>query len=206
VPLPSARVAARRSATIEEALDHAEAIVAADGAGAVSVSEIARRMGMRGPSLYKYFPSLHAIYDALVERGNRLVAEHLQAVTQPNEPGLDRLLTAARASLRWSVEHPGLAPLLFWRPVPGFEPSPQSYAPSQAVWQMYRSDLAAAVARGQLSAAADSDDALRLLAMIVAGIWSQHAANEPDTSFETGAYTALSETAFAMFVGHFAPA
>ena len=26
-------------------------------------------MGVRGPSLYKYFPSLHAMYDALFARG-----------------------------------------------------------------------------------------------------------------------------------------
>jgi len=33
-------------------------------AGVLSRSEIARRLGMRQPWLYEYFPSLHAVYDA----------------------------------------------------------------------------------------------------------------------------------------------
>jgi AcrR family transcriptional regulator len=34
------------------------------GVGGLSMSEIARLLGMRQPSLHKYFPSLHAVYDA----------------------------------------------------------------------------------------------------------------------------------------------
>src|SRR6266516_6548102 len=117
-----ARLTARRRATVEEALDHAEQLVRESGAGAVTVSEVARRLGIRAPSLYKYFPSLHAIYDALFERGNRQVAEFVDDAVRETRPGLDRLLVASRAVVRWSLVHTGLAPLLYWRPVPGFEP------------------------------------------------------------------------------------
>ena len=47
----------RRQQTIEEALDAAVAIMEELGVGGLSMSEIARRVGMRQPSLYKYFPS-----------------------------------------------------------------------------------------------------------------------------------------------------
>ena len=132
---PQGRTAARRRATVEEALDNAQSIVAEQGAGAVTVSEIARRMGMRAPSLYKYFPSLHAIYDGLFARGNTQLAEHVETAVRDRDPGLDRLLEGARAFIRWSTREVGLAPLLFWRPIPGFEPSADSYAPAQALLQ-----------------------------------------------------------------------
>ena len=32
--------------------------------------------------------------------------------------------------MRWAVEHPAYAPLMFWRPVPGFDPSERAYAPA----------------------------------------------------------------------------
>src|SRR5688572_14811799 len=108
------RASARRLATVEEALDHAQAIVAEQGAGAVTVSEIARRMGMRAPSLYKYFPSLHAIYDGLFARGNAQLAQYIDDALQGCAPGLDCLLEGQRASIRWSTRETGLAPLLLW--------------------------------------------------------------------------------------------
>src|SRR5215213_8546619 len=68
------RVQRRRAAVMDEALDHAMDLMTTEGVGALSVSEVARRMGIRGPSLYKYFPSRHAMYDALFARG--LAGEH----------------------------------------------------------------------------------------------------------------------------------
>src|SRR5256885_15874558 len=61
----------RRLETIEEVLDHAVEIMATDGVAGLSLGEIARRMGIRPPSLYVYFPSKHALYDALFARGWR---------------------------------------------------------------------------------------------------------------------------------------
>ena len=66
---------------IEEALDHAERIVTESGAGAVTIAEIARQMGIRPPSLYKYFASLHAVYDGLFARGNTRLTEYVDAAT-----------------------------------------------------------------------------------------------------------------------------
>lgn len=203
---PPNRQAARRRATVEEALDHAQVLLTEHGVAAVTVSEIARRMGMRAPSLYKYFPSLHAIYDALFARGNAQVAAYLEAAVRDTEPGLDRLLVGSRAMTRWCTVESGLAALLYWRPVPGFEPSPESFEPSQALWQRFREDLATAVHNRELTRGADSDEALRLLTIVIAGISSQHMANEPDAPYETGAFTTLTDKALEMFVRQFAPA
>ncbi len=201
----AARVSARRNATIDQALDHAQAIVAEQGAGAVTVSEIARRLGMRAPSLYKYFPSLHSIYDALVARGNAQVTAYIQAATKDARPGLQRTLASSRAMVRWSMREPGLAPLLYWRPIPGFVPSPESLEPSQQMWQQWRQDLTIAVHDGDLASSADTDEAMRMLTVLLSGICSQQMANQPGASYDDGVFSSLTEPALEMFVAHHQP-
>lgn len=197
---PMDRVAVRRQATIEEALDHAERIVAERGAGAVTITEIARQMGMRPPSIYKYFRSLHAVYDALFARGNARLASFVDHAVRDLDPGLDRLLEATRAIVRWSMLNPGLAPLLFWRPIPGFEPSPASYALAQRLVERSRADLATAVHKGQLAPHADTDEVFRLFTSLSAGLCSQQLANQPDATYESGLFTSLTDQALDMFV------
>lgn len=190
----------RRQATIDEALDHAERIVAESGAGAVTIAEIARQMGMRPPSLYKYFPSLHGVYDALFARGNARLASYVDDAVRDQDPGLDRLLEATRAIVRWSMLNHGLATLIFWRPIPGFEPTPASYALAQRLVERSRADLATAVRKGELAPHADTDEVFRLFTSISAGLCSQQLANEPDATYESGLFTSLTDQALDMFV------
>ncbi|MDH3006758.1 TetR/AcrR family transcriptional regulator [Gordonia alkanivorans] len=201
----SARRTDRRQSTIDEALGHARNIIDEQGVGAVSISEIARRMQMRPPSLYKYFPSLNALYDRLFEMGNVELSRYVDDARLSREPGLDQLLEQSRAIIRWSMTEPGLAALLFWRPVPGFEPSEAAFAPARAIVDQAREDLATAVARGELSPGVDSEDALRLLTSVVSGIGSQQMSNEPGATYETGSYTGLLDDALQMWVRHYSP-
>src|SRR5262245_22054630 len=117
------RRARRRQDTIEEILDLAVAVMTEDGVNGLSLSEVARRLGVQPPSIYKYFPSLMAIYDALFERGQRELGAVIEAAMAAAEPGLPAIDAGLEASLRWSLEHRAVAQLMFWRPVPSFEPS-----------------------------------------------------------------------------------
>src|SRR5215470_20240007 len=94
----------RRQQTIDEALDAAVAIMSEVGVGGLSMSEIARRLGMRQPSLYKYFPSLHAVYDALFARGLARSDAAVQAAFAPQPPGVARIRAGGSAWIRWAVE------------------------------------------------------------------------------------------------------
>jgi AcrR family transcriptional regulator len=190
----------RRRRVRDEALHHALDVMAERGAGAVTVSELARRMGMRGPSLYKYFPSLHAVYDALFERGLAAETQAVQRATAGLPPGLDRLRAGFREVVRWCVANPALAQLLHWRPVPGFEPSPEIFAASVRDMLDLRAELAEAVRLGQLAPAADSDEASRLYTVLMSGLISQQMANEPGASFARGRFTSLTDSAFSMFL------
>lgn len=195
----------RQQVMIDEALDHAEAIMAEGGAGALTISEIARRMGMRGPSLYKYFASLHAVYDALFARGQRALHDAIWAAIEPLPRGVDRIRAGTRVTVRWSVDNPALAQLMFWRPIPGFEPSPDTFEASVADTRDVRAELAEAVRRGQLDASADSDEAVRLLTVMMSGLISQQMANQPGAAYESGVFTSLTDEVIELYLAHYRP-
>ena len=199
------RVATRRAAVVDEALGHAVALMAEEGVGALSVSEIARRMGIRGPSLYKYFPSRHAVYDALFLRGVLDQQAAVDAAIEGRSPGVDTIRTAGRAVVRWAVENPALAQLLHWRPVPGFEPSPESFEPSRRDMDRVRAVFAEAVRRGELSRAADSDEAVRLYTVALSGVISQQLANQPGVPFDEGLFSRLTDRVIDLFLSHYTP-
>ena len=190
---------------IAEALDHAVALMTEEGVGALSVSEVARRMGIRGPSLYKYFPSRHAMYDALFARGLATEQAAVHAAIDGVDRGVPRIRAGAAAVVRWAVEHPALAQLLHWRPVPGFEPSPAVFAPSVEDQDDGRAEFAEAVRLGQLAPTADSDDVLRLYTVLLSGLISQQLANEPGVPYADGAFSRLTDAAIDLFLSAHRP-
>jgi AcrR family transcriptional regulator len=200
------RRARRRQQTIAEILDIADDVMTADGVNALSLAEVARRLGVQPPSLYKYFPSLMAIYDELFLRGQ---LEHLvvmrQAMTDA-EPGLDALTAGLQASGRWLLAHRATAQLLFWRPVPNFEPSPEAFAPSVEMIALQRAALADAVAAGQLGPEADSDEAVYLISTLITGVLSQAIANEPDLEWGQGRFTPAFPKLMKLLVAVYPPA
>src|SRR3712207_5401291 len=76
----------RRQETIEQVLDVAVEVMADQGVGGLTLGEVARRMGIRPPSLYVYFDGKHALYEALFERGWRELLATMRAV-RAEEPG-----------------------------------------------------------------------------------------------------------------------
>ena len=101
-----------------------------EGIGGVTLHGLARAVGMRQPSLYAYFDSKNALFDAMFADGNRQLLERLEAMRLPREPRA-ALKAFMRAFVRFVVEDPTRYLLLFQRPVPSFVPSPASYEPAQ---------------------------------------------------------------------------
>lgn len=202
---PASRVERRRAAVIAEALDHAIDIMTELGVGGLSISEVARRMGMRGPSLYKYFPSLHALYDALFAHGIVEEQKSLTSEWAALPRGVPRIRAAAVAIVRWSIGNPTLAQLLHWRPVPGFAPSRETFELSVRDMEQAREEFAEAVRLGQLTPEAATEDALRLYTVLMSGVISQQLANEPGVPYEDGAFSRLTETAIDLFLSAYRP-
>ena len=187
----SDRRARRRQETIEEILDIAVDVMTEEGVNGLSLAEVARRLGVQPPSLYKYFPSLMAVYDALFLRGQLEHLDVLRNAMTRAEPGLPALSAGLDASGRWALEHRAVAELLFWRPVPSFEPSPEAFAPSIEMVALQRGALANAVAAGQLGPEANSEEAIYLVSTMIVGVLSQAFANEPGLQWGEGRFTPL---------------
>jgi hypothetical protein len=111
---------------------------------------------------------------------------------------------AGRALVRWAVENPALAQLLYWRPVPGFAPTAATFASSVRLMEQLRAAFAAAVQAGQLHPGAASDEAPRLFTIVLSGLISQQMANEPGAGYDTGMFTSLTDAALEMFFARYA--
>ena len=196
----------RRSETVQEILDVALEVMAEEGVAALSLSEVARRMGLRPPSLYQYFASRMAIYDALFEWGARQeleVAErHADRIASDPVAGI---AAGQEAVLGWVQANPVLAQLLHWRPVPGFEPSARAFEPAVRQLEFLRAALRAAVDAGQLAPGAASEEGVALCTVLVSGVISQQMSNEPSAPAGQGRFIRLAPTALDMFVRYYAP-
>jgi len=127
---------------------------------------------MRAPSLYSHFESKHAIYDAMF--GEAWSAYEQAKIAE--EPDLtDDLRQCAHLMSRtffdFAVADPARYQLMNQRLIPGFEPSPDSYAPAVRVLEAGHQ-----VARDR--GLADPDDFILLIA-IVTGLIDQQIANDP---------------------------
>jgi AcrR family transcriptional regulator len=123
------RRAARREATRAEILDAAWALVRENGLGALALRDLAARVGMRAPSLYQYFESKHAIYDAMFGQGAATFEADMAEPFNSDDPA-EMLLARARRFVEFCTADVARYQLLFQHLIPGFEPSAESYAPA----------------------------------------------------------------------------
>ena len=185
------RRARRRQETIGEILDIARDVMTTEGVNGLSLAEVARRLGVQPPSLYKYFPSLMAIYDALFEQGQRDLTAVMRAAMEKTAPGLEALVAALEAVGRWSLANRAVAELLFWRPVPSFHPSAEAFSASIEMVELQRTALVDAVGAGQLGPSAGEEDAIYLVSTLIAGVLTQTFANEPELAWGEGRFTPM---------------
>lgn len=195
----------RRRETIEQVLDTAVDVMADQGVAGLTLGEVARRMGIRPPSLYGYFDGKHALYDALFERGWR----ELSATMHDAHAGFGTddlvvgLFERSTAFVRWAVEHPAYAPLMFWRPVPGFSPSATAYTPAVELADYGRDFLRQLRDGGVLAADADLDAAWTTYTAVLSGIVSQQLSNAPGEPFVSGTFTRTLPDVVAMWLAHY---
>ena len=121
----SASVAGRRSRRRDQILAAAWNIAAEFGLGAVSLHEVARRVGIRQPSLYGYVASKLDLYDAMYGQAYEQLLARLDA-TPPDGTAREQLLRFSRVVLDFVVEDPPRQQLMFQRTITGFDTSPGS--------------------------------------------------------------------------------
>src|SRR3954470_1223550 len=185
--VPLDRRQRRRRESIEQVLDVAVQVMADQGVAGLTLGEVARRMGIRPPSLYVYFDGKPALYDALFERGWRELVGVLKAQRDRRDGAVASadVLVVSELFVRWIVEHPAYAPLMMWRPVPGFTPSAQAYAPALELEQLAHEFLTDLRSSGVLRPDADLALALRTWSAVTSGVVTQQLANAPGEPYET---------------------
>jgi AcrR family transcriptional regulator len=163
------RRAERREATRREILDTAWEIARRDGLAAVTLREVAQRIGMRSPSLYTHFESKNAIYDAMFAQAWSMFVEMFDAL---EFPAADReaLLVGAEAFFDFAAADLARYQLMNQRTIPRFRPSDEAYRASLAAYERLRSPMAERGVRDQ----ADLD----LWTAIVGGFVDQQLAND----------------------------
>src|SRR5437868_8355904 len=115
-------VAQRREAKVASIVDTAWQLARSGGIGGITLRALAREVGMRQPSLYEYFDSKHALYDAMFADGNRQLLERLDSVMLPRDPRA-ALKKYMRTFMMFAIEDAARCELLFQRHIPDFTPS-----------------------------------------------------------------------------------
>jgi len=166
------KVAERREAKVAAIVATAWKLAAEEGVATLSLHALAREVGMRQPSLYEYFDSKNALYDAMFADGNRQLLAHFDALSLPREPRA--ALKAHLAALaEFALERPARYELMFLRHLPTFTPSPLSYAIAEEV-------LGRVVASMRDAGLAEQSD-IDCLVAVVAGLIDAQLSNEPTT-------------------------
>lgn len=164
------RRAERREATRREILDAAWDIAHRDGIAAITLREIAERIGMRPPSLYSHFDSKTALYDAMYAQSWQQAIDHLSSITYPEHPRA-ALLAETQAFFDFATADLARNQLMNQRVIHDFEPSPAAYAVAVDAYARMRDFLRGIGVRRQ----ADLD----LWTALLSGHIDQQHANDP---------------------------
>lgn len=160
----------RRQAKLANILSEAWSLAQRDGLAAVSLRDLAERVGLRQPSLYVYFASKNDLYDAMFADGYRQLLDYSAQIPTSDDPRQD-LADFAAALVQFSSDDIVRHQLLLQRTIPGFEPSPESYDLALEFYALGVQRLTAAGVEEQ----GDVD----VFTALVSGLAHQQIANDP---------------------------
>lgn len=198
----SDRRAVRRQETIEEIVAISLREMTRVGAGGLSLGAVARELGIRTPSLYGYFDSKAALYDEIFRRGWVEIGELIGDLL-PLEDLRAQLAESFRLLVVWSAEHPAQAQLMFWRPVPSWEPSPEAFEPALVTMGLFMDGLTRANDRGDLRTDVPLEEQAQVWSALVTGVISQQLSNEPGISLEEGRVSRYLDSFVDMFINFY---
>jgi AcrR family transcriptional regulator len=180
---------ARRRSAREAIVDAAWDLVRERGLAALTLRELAGRAGITTPTLYAYFDSKHAIYDAMFGRAATEFADQMAEPIDATDPSA-ALKAHARRFVEFCTSDVARYQLLFQRTIPDFEPSSESYAPAVRALDAARERLAL----NGITQPGHVD----LWTALLNGLVDQQVANDPGGD----RWTRLIGEAVTMFVAH----
>ena len=164
-------------------------IVREDGLGGLSLRDLARRAGITTPTVYAYFESKNAIFDAMFEEAAQSFADTKSESVAADDPQ-GTLVADARSFVDFCTSDVARYQLLFQHLLPGFVPSPRAYAPAVRALEMTREMLARSGVRNP----AHWD----IWTALMTGLVDQQIANDPGGD----RWSRLVDEVVAMYLAH----
>ena len=162
----------RRQAVRAEILDAAWELAREVGLADLTLRDLARRVGMQPPSLYSHFASKNAIYDAMYGQAWAAFEAHtLDQEGSLSEHPRAAAIQVARIFFDFATADLARHQLMNQRTIPGFEPSPETYAVAVRVLEHGVHTLARL-------GATERDD-FDIYAAMIGGLADQQLANDP---------------------------
>ena len=196
---PQQRRLRNRQEMVDNILTAARAIMREEGVAALNLNEVARRVGLRTPSLYVYFPGKAAIYDAVYLLAIRLHCERMKTAFAEHNEVWERFRAALETNMAFALEHPELYQMAFERPVPGFAPTEQTMQAAIEALDDVAATLRQHLAQGDLAPGASFEEVFNLTIAMMHGLTTLHAANEPHLPVGSGRYGSLIPAAVSLF-------
>lgn len=187
-----------REEIIEDILEIAREMMKRDGVGALSFNAIARKLGIKPPSLYTYFDSKNAIYDALFERGFTIFSEKIR-----NHRGttFEQILADIfTIYMTFAYENPDLFQLMFQRPIPDFTPSEKSMAVSLKALSDAQKEIRELFEDEGINPGIPPEKALDIIIAMMHGLASLHMANHPKLPIGEGRFGQVIDHASKVFL------
>lgn len=166
--------ARRRLETTDEIVDAAWRLARRDGLASISMRDLGREVGLKAQSLYAYFDSKAALYDAMFRQGHEALSEVM--ASWPDDLSTDedprgQAKRFCREFIGFCLDDPVRYQLLFQRVVPEWEPSAESYALAVAQLDHLRRSLA--------SVGIDDPRQVDLWTAVMTGLTDQQISNDP---------------------------
>ena len=131
----------RRRSARDTIVDAAWALARQEGLAALSMRELAKLAGITTPTVYAYFESKNAIYDAMFGRSATEFAEYMARAYDSDDPR-DLLAEGVRRFVEFCTSDVARYHLLFQRTLPGFAPTEESFAPAVGALESLHARLA----------------------------------------------------------------
>jgi len=165
------RQAARRQATQDEIVQASWEMVREHGLAGLSMRDLGQRVGMRAQSIYSYFASKHEIYDAMFLEGYQAFIDWMDDVDDDDADPISAVRRFAHAFVEFCTSDPVRYQLLFQRTIPGFTPSPESWAVAVQWYEQTRQRLA--------TIGVSDQPTLDLWSAMLTGLTDQQLSNDP---------------------------
>ncbi len=137
----------------QDILQAAQEIIAEEGANALSIRGIARKIGYSAPALYEYFDGKEAIARALFTDGFTQLADAMEAAEREYPEPRPRLRQLGAVYRIFALAHPQEYSIMFSRPIPEFAPTEEELSTIAArafapLWRGYDDLIRASGVRG----------------------------------------------------------